>query len=105
MKLITILIFPLILTACAGPRPFSQKAMSIQVHTQMSTILNDCKKLGPVSATGWDTFYGGPWARRQAENVLRELAADRGADTVVRLNEDWNGSTHVTVHGMAFKCQ
>lgn len=73
------------LAACATP--LSERAAAVQVHKQASSLLAQCKALGPVTGTGQgagtlDEGYAAALAK------LREAAADKGADTVVVLNID-----------------
>jgi outer membrane murein-binding lipoprotein Lpp len=86
MLRITILISAAILAGCAST-PMSDRASRIQVHSQYSTLLAKCENLGPVtaSAQGAGTMDEGFSA---AKIKLREVAADKGADTVVIVNSD-----------------
>jgi len=87
-------------TACATT---SNKAAQVQVHSQVSNLLDECKKLGPVSATSDNLLVVDNTAITNAKNILREAAADRGGDTVAILNID-NSVQEVTIQGIAFKC-
>lgn len=92
----------IVLTACAVP--LTDKAANIQVHSQMSTLLSSCQKLGPVSATSKAV-----WSQPTVETkvLARERVADLKGDTLVITNidetKDLSGFT-TTVHGTAMKC-
>ncbi len=103
MKLIYILPFAILtLAGCASITP---QGSNVVVYSQNSSLLNDCQRLGNVSAnvSAW-----GKWDKQQtiqqAENNIRDQASQRyNADTVVILNTD-NYLTSATVQGIAFKC-
>lgn len=100
----------IVLTACAlagCATPLSDRARSVQVHRQASTLLAQCKTLGPVTGTGQgagtlDEGYAAALAG------MREAAADKGADTVVILNVDrFMRSLYdrpTTMQGTALRC-
>ncbi len=84
----------------------SQKAQTVQVHTQVSNLLDGCKKLGPVVGQG-KSMVSPDQAITEAKVNLRENVADKGGDTVAILNID--NITNITtweahVQGIAFKC-
>ncbi len=89
------------LVGCANTSTISPKAAQIQVHTQMSTLLSNCKILGPVTATSRALGYEEAWAT--AKNQVREAAADKNADTLVILNTDRDG-LNLTIQGTALRC-
>jgi hypothetical protein len=83
------------LVACSTVSP---KAAKIQVHSQMSTLLSNCKNLGPVEGIAkWPEDYD------HAKVYLREAAADKNGDTVVILNRDRNAFSE-TIQGTALRC-
>ena len=92
----------MLLVSCATISP---QAANIIVHSQMSNLLDDCKRLGNVSAnvsawSKWDWYQ----TIKQAENDVREEAWQRyRADTVAIINVD-TYITSATVQGIAFKC-
>jgi flagellar basal body-associated protein FliL len=88
-----------LLSGCAST--ISPKAAKIQVHTQMSTLLSNCKNLGPVTATSRAFGYEEAWAT--AKNQVREAAADKDGDTLVILNTDRDG-LNLTIQGTALRC-
>lgn len=90
----------LITTACVTT---SNKAAQVQVHSQVSNLLDGCKKLGPVSSASNNLLVVDNMAITNAKNLLREAAADKGGDTVAILNID-NSVQEVTIQGVAFKC-
>jgi len=95
----------LFLFGCATT--ISEEASEVQVHSQVSSIVNDCQKLGPVrvsASSSWSTDH----AYRQAKADLRQAALDQyGADTVVIVNSDeevgfFTGESHM--NGIAYDC-
>lgn len=90
----------------SGCVTLSQKAQTVQVHSQVSNLLDDCKKIGPVVGMG-RSMLSPDQAVVEAKINLRENAADKGGDTVAVLNVD--NITNLTtweahVQGIAFKC-
>ena len=114
MKALALFIFLILVSGCAATIPVaSERALNVQVHTQMSTLLDSCKKLGlvnakGVSASGW-TLNAYDMAALVAENDAREKAADLGADTIALLQRDFvgfeGGKAVMQVQGIAFKCE
>lgn len=104
--LIPTILLAFVFTGCAS---ITDDARKVMVLSQMSTLVEGCKKLGPVTS---EVQVAGKWseadALQQAKNNLRDEAAKRyQADTVVVLNSDQFGvmfSRAVEVQGMAFKC-
>ncbi len=99
---ILLLLTLFLLSGCASITPEAQKVI---VHSQVSNLLNNCARLGNVSATvsgwakaSWDEVY------QQAKNDIRDKAyKELRADTVALVNSDRIGS-NVTVQAIAFKC-
>jgi hypothetical protein len=91
----TIFIATVSLASCVN---LSDKAASVQVHTQLSSTLDKCKKLGPVLAKA---SVLAPDGELQAK--LRDMAADLGGDTVVFLHID-RTLTEERLQGIAYKC-
>lgn len=90
----------------SGCVTLSQKAESVQVHRQVSNLLDSCKRIGPVSSIG-SSMLSDEQAVAEAKVRLREKAADKGGDTVAILNIDV--LTNITtweahMQGIAFKC-
>jgi hypothetical protein len=90
------------LTACAVP--FPNKAANVQVHSQMSTLLTSCQKLGLVQG-----YATGCWVRPTAEAKIdaRSKVADLGGDTLAITNIDETQSLtefQTSVQGTAMKC-
>jgi hypothetical protein len=105
MKLALLLILASV--ACTGCVTMTPRAGQIMLHSQMSTLLDKCKKLGPVSAeaSAW-TQIDYASVDQQAKNNLRDKAAEiYGAevDSVVVINVDRYGTKSVA-SGVAFKC-
>ena len=105
-----------LLISCAEIPQTSPEAAKVQVHTQMSTLLKDCKNLGAVTAKstsqyGLDTT-GTQLAQTQAKNGAREQVVSLGGDTLVVLNYDMQVFNNIgiatyqiqTLQGTAMKC-
>ena len=104
MKILAIPLIALIVAGCATITPEAQK---VQVHEQVSTLVDDCVKLGPVSVTvNGLTKLSPDDVYLQAKNDIRHLAWERyRADTVVLLNKDMSlYSRKTTIQGMAMNC-
>jgi hypothetical protein len=100
--------FAVLVSGCAAPPVASEKAMKIQVHTQMSTILDKCKNLGPVTAratgeVGWTESVISSGAQK-ARYAIREQTYDMGGDTVVLLSADFVPPNQVQAQGQALRC-
>lgn len=89
-----------------GCATLSPEASNVMVYNQQTTLLDTCKRLGPVSATAsawskWDMQQ----TAEQARSDLRKEAFERyGADSVAIINIDKH-LTSVTAQGIAFKCR
>ena len=93
----TIFLIPVVVTLVACST-ISNKAANIQVHSQMSNLLTECKNLRAVTGIGkW------PEWEPHAKNYLREATADKNGDTVVILNRDRHGLDTI-IQGTAFRC-
>ncbi len=109
-KVILIASVAIVFTGCATK--ISDRAAKIQVHHQMSTLVSNCKKLGPVSSpsTEWAPTLRPDIAGSDAEAKARDAVAELGGDTLVIINTDlYNGdfvgkSSKAVVQGMAMKC-
>jgi len=105
MKKILVLLFIVVgLSSCATITP---RASGIMLHSQISSQLDSCKRVGPVTA---EASCWGVWSKRdcfqQAKNNLREAAIVKygeQVDSVALINMD-EYSTAVVAHGIAFKC-
>lgn len=92
----------LVMFSLAGCAPLSPQAAGVMMYSQASTLIDSCKKLGPVSVKA---KMGGEIGVQQAKNDLRQVAFDKyNADSVVVLNVDMNLFAAPTVTGMALKC-
>jgi hypothetical protein len=102
-RITTLCTLALISTALTGclPAPvvISQKAAQVQVHRQVSNLLDSCRKLGPVSGTVSINHDNST----DTDVKIREATADMGGDTVVLLNLDITADDMVQ-QGIAFKC-
>jgi hypothetical protein len=99
----------LLISGCAAT--ITKDAQQVVLHTQISAVISDCKKLGIVfgEAPGGLTSLGDEIGRQQAINNMRDNAFKQyQADTVVLVNVDAIGNALVTekhvAQGMAFKC-
>jgi hypothetical protein len=98
------IVLALLTSGCAVT--LSQKAEQVQVHRQVSNLLDSCKRIGPVKGAG-TSMMSPAQAELEASVKLRESAADIGGDTVAILHSD--DLTHFTtwevrMQGIAFKC-
>jgi hypothetical protein len=83
------------LTGCSAPPQITERALSVQVHRQYSTLLDKCQRLGPVTTRGEGsaTFAAAnstpnELATFSAEIKARERVLDMGGDTLVLLQTD-----------------
>lgn len=95
-----------LLLCMTGCVVLSEKARNVQVHSQVSNLLDNCKRIGPVSATA-SSMLSPDQAVQEAKVKIRESVSDLGGDTVATLNTDvltsittWDAS----IQGIAFKC-
>lgn len=96
-----LLLSAITVTGCVS---VSQEAANVQVHAQVSNLLDDCKKLGPVTAEASDIDGITTSAFTVAEARLRQAAHDQyGADSVAVVNSD-KTSFGVRLQGIAFDC-
>lgn len=107
-SILATLFLGLTLAGCAAPPVASEKALKVQVHSQMSTILDRCKNLGSITARAVgemglnESIISS--ATQKARFVLREQTYDMGGDTVVLLSSDFIPPTQVQAQGQALKC-
>ncbi len=96
-----LLLIPVLLcfVGCASITP---EAKSVMVHSQISTLLDDCERIGNVTADV-SAFLDETTALQQAENDARQKAYEMGADTIAVVNTDIM-MTEVSVQAIAFKC-
>jgi len=95
-----ILLIPVILAACVTVPP---EAARVQLHSQMSSLLQDCRRLGPVRGSG-SRIISKENALEKAKVQMRKQAATKyGADSVALINIDpyWN---EIVANGVAFDC-
>lgn len=80
----------------------SDRAAKVALYSEYSPLLDDCKRLGSVSAKGSDITTVDGLA--QSKNNLRQEAYDKyRADAVAIVNIDKIGFEY-TSQGVAFKC-
>lgn len=104
-KKLLIAIGALFLAGCATPT-LTERAARVQVHTQMSTLLDSCKKIGPVSASA-DSTFDPVGIVTQAKNNARDAVAEKGGDTLVITNTDKFqefGKNTAVAQGVALRC-
>ncbi|TAN29572.1 MAG: hypothetical protein EPN31_06190 [Castellaniella sp.] len=105
MKEIFVVVSLLLLAGCASSPTLTDRAARVQVHSQVSTLLTSCQKLGPVTASA-DSTYG--WNRPvQAKNNARDAVAAKGGDTLAITNTDQYAKPDVdvtVVQGVALRC-
>jgi hypothetical protein len=87
------------LSSCGAT--LSPAASKIQVHTQISTALDTCKKLGPVMAT----YKKRPFVDSEPFlfAALRDETSKLGGDSLALLQRDDVGNEAIR-HGVAYKC-
>jgi hypothetical protein len=78
----------------------SNQAAAVQVHSQISSVLDGCTKLGPVTATT-SQFQMDSNSALNAQ--LREATATLGGDSVALVHTDETLTQYVR-HGIAFRC-
>ncbi len=100
----------LLISGCATK--ISDRASKIQVHQQMTTLVSNCKNLGPVSSPSseWAPTLRPDMVILNATNNARDAVAEMGGDTLVITNTDfYNGdmlgkSSKAVALGIAMKC-
>lgn len=97
IKRIVSLTIPLLVVGCTT---LSEKAASVQFHSQMSNALDGCTRIAPLTVT-INRFS--IRSRDQISVALREAAADAGGDTVVALNMDETLTEYIQ-QGIAYSC-
>lgn len=93
------------LASCAT-KSISPQAANVQVHRDVSTMLSDCKKLGPVTGTGSKPLgnaVGSEGAIQEAIGDIREATYAISGDSVALVNQEIS-LTSVRVLGVAYKC-
>ncbi len=88
---LTVVISTLLFTGCR----LTPEARSVFVHSQISNLLDDCERLGRVSASSfsYDEVKG---------KVRHDAYIKYGADTIAIVNIDHGLKT--TIQAIAFKC-
>lgn len=108
VSIATVVLSAILITGCAAPPVASEKALRVQVHTQMSTILEKCQRLGAVTARAVGEMGMNESvissATKKAAFAVREQTLDLGGDTVVLLGSDFIPPNQVQVQGQALKC-
>jgi len=96
----------LLVSGCAAT--ITQDAQRVVLHSQLSAVISDCKKLGNVTGEAHGVLDA-QVERQQAINNMRDNAfKQHQADTVVLVNVDEIGNALViekhVAQGMAFRC-
>ena len=78
----------------------SQEAAGVQVHSQVSGLLDGCTKLGPVTAS---TSAFQLSSESALEAALREETAKMGGDSVATVRY-YDHMTSYSVQAVAFRC-
>ena len=108
IKLIGIILLIASVAACA-PR-VSREAARIAYHHDMTTLLEDCERLGPVTGEVKASWHKGEQAEiTEAEFALTEAALAKygtGVDNVVFIStaKVTEGKNTIFAQGAAFKC-
>ena len=87
----------ILLAACVS---VTDKAAPIQVHSQLNSVLDKCKNLGPVNASVSSLNLDSQGA---LEVMLREATANLGGDSVAIIHSN-STLTQEHMQGIAFKC-
>lgn len=101
-----LLLAVVVLAGCASAPTLTDRAQRVQVHAQMSTLLESCQKLGPVSGSA-DSAFDRVGIVTQAKNNARDMVADKGGDTLVITNIDRFaefGKNTAVAQGVALRC-
>lgn len=98
-KLNTILVL-LVVTGCVTITPEAEKVL---LHSQVSTALTDCQKVGVASGEGSRAISYDRGLEAAKVNLRHNAYTEYGADSVVLINIDtyWN---KIVVKGIAYKC-
>ena len=97
-----------LISGCAATN-LTQDAQRVVLHSQLSAVISDCKKLGNVFGEARGGLGNDMDRKQQAINNMRDNAFKQyQADTVVLVNVDTFGnaliSEKLVAQGMAFKC-
>lgn len=84
----------------------TDRAAKVQVYDQMSSLVDGCTQIGPVSAKAEHAMLPSTIIY-QAKNDARDKAAAMGANALVITNTDMSthlGYREATVQGIALRC-
>jgi hypothetical protein len=99
-----VLILPLFLMqACSMGGWLPQRASNVQFLQRFDSGLDNCRRLGPISATG-SGYYNMETGLSDAANQLRVSAAFLGGDTVVINTREGDDNLYTRVHAVAYRC-
>jgi hypothetical protein len=102
MKKVFLAVFLLANSSCATITP---DAANIVVHSQVSTVLDACQMLGPISAeaSAWKALSWSQVYQQVKNNLRHEAATKYDADSIAIMNID-TYTTKAVAHGIAYKC-
>ena len=110
LKIYPPIIVLMLMTGCASTQvqPLSYQASQIHFQKQDSNLLASCRRLGPVSGFGRDTyglfFLTEEFGFQAAMKDIRENAVRMGADTIVLTSRDGMMSSESRFLGIAYRC-
>lgn len=87
------------ITGCVTTDP-DDKASQVQVHEELTSYLDKCQKLGPVTASLPHPHFN---IERALVRQLREETLKLGGDSVAIVDSD-NTFAKEALQGVAFKC-
>lgn len=105
IPILTALLCATTIAGCAT-KPISAGAARVQVHKQVSTLLADCRKLGPVTGTGSKPLGNAipsSGAFNEALGELREATYALRGDSVAVVTSQESVS-QVSLQGIAYRC-
>ena len=104
------LLIPLVVIAGCSTT-LSKGAEQVKFHSQISTLLDDCKRLGTIKIEyTTQPFLSVKENEQQAQNEMRRFAYDNyKADNVAYINQDRTKDGFIeraviNAEGVAFKC-
>ena len=101
---ILVFVLPLVLLhACSMGGWLPQRASNVQFLQRFDSGLDNCRRLGPISATG-SGYYSMETGLSDAANQLRVSAAFLGGDTVVINTREGDDNFYTRVHAVAYRC-
>jgi len=110
-RLISTITLFILITGCSSP-VITKEAAQVAFHTQMTQLLDDCKRLGPIKVEHKIKQYLNSRNNElQAKYNMRQMAYENyNADNVVFINSEFvegvrrTDSGTIYAQGVAFKC-